>query len=259
MYNVSHSTSSSLSQTDFKKAISVDGCFYGLFDVSNFLPTESSDIYAHFVSQSGTDQPKESEVSLKVSVLSVPFVPLTFESASYSKSLPEAASIGSTVVFTVKASRSGSHAGIKYSIVGGDPDNTFTIDSDNGKITLAKALDYETKKFYRLIIRATLPSSNNAPDVTAEVVGEVTVTDVNDNKPRFLLYQSVTQIAIESYTPSATTVIQVNKLKLKYAFSHQWNVRNDGLVLLPNTKYVAALKLFRAAVCCCCFFFFFKF
>ena len=136
---------------------------------------------------------------------------MTFESASYSKSLPEDASVSSTV-FTVKASRSGSDTGIKYSIVGGNSDNTFTVNSDTGKITLAKELDYETKKSHKLIIRATFPSSNNVPEVTAEVAGEVVVTNVNDNKPRFLLYHSVTRIAIDSYTPSATTVLQVHKL-----------------------------------------------
>ena len=152
-------------------------------------------------------------MSVKVSVLSAPFSAVEFESPSYSKSLPEDASIGSTV-FTVKASRSGSNSGIKYSIVGGDSDNTFTIDSNNGKVTVAKGLDYETIKSYTLIIRATFSSSNSVPDVTAEITGDVKVTDVNDNKPRFLLYQSVTRIAIDSYTPSGTAVIQVHRCLL---------------------------------------------
>ena len=141
------------------------------------------------------------------------FVPVTFESASYSKSLPEDAPIGSTV-FTVKASRSGSDVGIKYSLVGRGSTNNFKINPDSGTITLAQGLDYETITSYNLIIRATLPSSNNVPDVTADVSGDVTVTDVNDNSPRFLLYQSVVQIAIESYTPSATTVVQVHKSEM---------------------------------------------
>ena len=168
----------------------------------------------HFFSFLGTGQPKESEVSLKISVLSALFVPVTFESASYTRSLPEDASTGSTV-FTVKASRSGSDVGIKYFIVGGDSTNSFTIDTNSGKITLAKGLDYETTTSYKLVIRATLPSSNNVPDVTADITGEVKVTDVNDNSPRFLLYQSVTRIAIESYTPSATTIVQVHKFDNK--------------------------------------------
>ena len=153
---------------------------------------------------------KWNKVSVKVSVLSDPFSPVQFESSSYSKTLPEDASKGSTI-FIVKASRSGSESGITYSIVGGDPGKTFKIDDSNrGNITLAKALDYESKKNYKLIIRATFSSPGNVPDVTAEVTGEVTVTDVNDNKPRFLLYKSVTRIAIDSYSPSGTTVFQVH-------------------------------------------------
>ena len=153
---------------------------------------------------------KWNKVSVKVSVLSDPFSPVQFESSSYSKTLPEDATKSSTI-FIVKASRSGSESGITYSIVGGDPHKTFKIDDSNsGIITLAKALDFETKKNYKLIIRATFSSPGNVPDVTAEVTGEVTVTDVNDNKPRFLLYKLVTRIAIDSYTPSGTTVFQVH-------------------------------------------------
>ena len=153
---------------------------------------------------------KWNKVSVKVSVLSDPFSPVQFESSSYSKTVPEDASKSSTI-FIVKASRSGSGSRITYSIIGGDPDKTFKIDDSNrGIINLAKALDYESKKNYKLIIRATFSSPGNVPDVTAEVTGEVTVTDVNDNKPRFLLYKSVTRIAIDSYTPSGTTIFQVH-------------------------------------------------
>ena len=153
---------------------------------------------------------KWNKVPVKVSVLSDPFSPVQFESSSYSKTLPEDAAKSSTI-FIVKASRSGSESGMTYSIISGDPDKTFKIDdSTSGIITLAKALDYESKKNFKLIIRATFSSPGNVPDVTAEVTGEVTVTDVNDNKPRFLLYQSVTRIAIDSYTPSGTTVFQVH-------------------------------------------------
>ena len=153
-------------------------------------------------------------MSLKISVHSTPYTAVEFTSTSYLQSLAEDASIGSSV-FTVTASRSGSNTGMKYSIVGGDFDSTFKIDSNNGKVTLAKSLDYETVTSYKLIIRATFKSSDGGvPDATAEIAGEVTVEDVNDNSPRFLLYGSITRIAIESYTPSATKVIQVNKLKI---------------------------------------------
>ena len=141
-------------------------------------------------------------------MLSVPFVPLAFEAPSYLKTLPEDVAV-STAVFKVKASRSEGDECIQYSIVGGNADNIFTIDSNSGQVALAKKLDYEATKQHKLVIRATLPSSNSVPDLTAEIRGKVNVKDINDNEPKFLLYKSLTQLAIDSYTPSGTTVIQV--------------------------------------------------
>lgn len=167
-------------------------------------------IYVYFPSHTDTDPQQESDVSLKISVHRTPFVPVEFSSNSYLQSLTEDATVGASV-FTVSASRSGSDSGtLTYSIVGGNLDNAFKIDTSSGKVTLAKNLDYETTKKYNLIIRATFDfSDGNIPDIAAEVTGQVTVQDVNDNSPRFLLYNRPTKIAIESYTPSATEVMKV--------------------------------------------------
>ena len=154
---------------------------------------------------------------LKISVHSTPFVAVEFNSPSYSTSLPEDSPVDDSTVFTASASRPGSGT-LEYSIVGGNLDSTFKINSANGKVTLAKSLDYETVKSFKLIIRATFKfSDGSSPDVTAETEGVVTVKDTNDNSPRFLIYQSPTKIAIESYTPSGTEVIQVNILKELYS------------------------------------------
>lgn len=154
---------------------------------------------------------------LKISVHSTPFVAVEFNSPSYSASLPEDSPVDDSTVFTASASRPGSRT-LEYSIVGGNFDSTFKINSANGKVTLAKSLDYETVKSFKLIIRATFKfSDGSSPDVTAETEGVVTVIDTNDNSPRFLVYQSPTKIAIESYTPSGTEVIQVNILKELYS------------------------------------------
>ena len=179
--------------------------------VSRPILVQSSHINFFHFSYPGNNQLKESEVPLKISVHSTPFVAVEFNSRSYRTSLAEDSSVGSAV-FTVSASRPGSDAGtLKYFIVGGDFDSTFNINSDNGKVTLAKSLDYEAVKSYKLIIRSTFKDSDGStPDVTAEVAGEVIVQDTNDKSPRFLVYQSPAKIAIDSYTPSGTDVMQVN-------------------------------------------------
>ena len=167
------------------------------------------------VSYLGNSKVKEIEVPLKISVHGTPFVAVEFSSPSYRASLPEDSPVDGSTVFTASASRPGSDAGtLQYSIVGGNFDNTFKINSANGKVTLAKSLDYETVKSFKLIIRAIFKfSDGRTPDVTAETEGVVTVIDTNDNSPRFLVYKSPTKIAIEGYTPSGTEVMQVNMLK----------------------------------------------
>lgn len=48
----------------------------------------------------------------------------------------------------------GQNAAIRYAIIGGNTQGQFSIDSQNGDISLVKPLDYETMKNYRLVIRA---------------------------------------------------------------------------------------------------------
>lgn len=191
-------------------------CKYGIHktSLSPVLAKDPHSVYC-FVSYLGNNKVKEIEVPLKISVHSTPFVAVQFNSPSYSASLREDSPVDGSTVFTASASRPGSDTGtLEYSIVGGNLDSTFKINSANGKVTLAKSLDYETMKSFKLIIRATFKfSDGSSPDVTAETEGVVTVKDTNDNSPRFLVYKSPTKIAIESYTPSGTEVMEVNILK----------------------------------------------
>lgn len=74
---------------------------------------------------------------------------------------------------------------ITFSLVAGDESGTFDIDEDSGKVTLVKALDYESDDTeYKLVIRA----SDNAQGVAAKT-NDVTVTvkvlDVDDELPIF--------------------------------------------------------------------------
>ena len=156
-----------------------------------------------------TEQPKDSEVSLKISVYNILQAPVKFSRGSFFKSLPEDVPVGSSV-FRAVATRSGSDTGIEYSIIGGNFEHAFKINSNSGAVSLAKTLDNESTQNYRLIIRATFKfSDGSTPDATAEVIGQVAVQDVNDNTPKFLLYSDPTQLAVESYTLSGTTVMTV--------------------------------------------------
>jgi len=43
---------------------------------------------------------------------------------------------------------------VRYAIIGGNTQGQFSIDSQNGEVSLVKSLDYETMRSYRLMIRA---------------------------------------------------------------------------------------------------------
>ncbi len=67
---------------------------------------------------------------------------------------------------------------LAYTITAGNSAGLFAIDSSDGKITVAKALDYETATFHSLTVKATDSGSASA---TATVT--VNVTNVSDVTP----------------------------------------------------------------------------
>ena len=59
---------------------------------------------------------------------------------------------------------------VRFSIVGGDRKNKFSIDTTTGVVSLRKSLDYEEVKSYELIVRATQSHVDpNVPDLPNEV------------------------------------------------------------------------------------------
>ncbi len=65
---------------------------------------------------------------------------------------------------------------ILYSIVGGNSEQKFSIDSDTGKISLVQTLNYETTDSYNISIRA----ESESIVVSGETVVTVNVQDVNE-------------------------------------------------------------------------------
>jgi cadherin EGF LAG seven-pass G-type receptor 1 len=71
---------------------------------------------------------------------------------------------------------------LRYSIVAGNHQAQFTINSANGELQLVKALDYETERSYQLIVRAQDTGSPPKSNTTQLLVS---VLDVNDHSPLF--------------------------------------------------------------------------
>lgn len=110
------------------------------------------------------------------------------------------------VISKIKATDadSGANAAIRYAIIGGNTQNTFSIDSLSGDVTLVKPLDFETTDLYRIVVRAQDGGSPARSNTTQLLVH---VKDVNDNAPRF--FTSLLQEAVSESVPIGTSVLRV--------------------------------------------------
>jgi len=101
----------------------------------------------------------------------------TFAQSSYTYPVQENARVGDTVA-TVKAQYADSSAFLKYSILSGNTDNAFCIDT-TGKMTVARPLDREKVSTYTLKVQV----ARNNDKATTTVI--LQVKDINDDSPVF--------------------------------------------------------------------------
>lgn len=104
-----------------------------------------------------------------------------FSSSSVSKSVQEDAAVGSNVTTVPATDKDSSfNKEIRYSLRGGE--GRFTIDPMSGMVSVAAALDRETKAEYSLLVVA---EDQGRPPKSATASLLVQVSDVNDNVPKF--------------------------------------------------------------------------
>lgn len=131
---------------------------------------------------------------------------IVFDPASYTRTIPENSNTN-TLVLTAKARPSG----VTYSIVGGNTDNAFRIDSNNGQVFVQEGLklDRETQETYNLRLRAV------ASTLAAEASATIRLSDKNDEKPRITFMETEPKnIAIEDFSPKGAYVIKVLYMRL---------------------------------------------
>jgi cadherin EGF LAG seven-pass G-type receptor 1 len=76
----------------------------------------------------------------------------------------------------------GVNSALRYSIIGGNTENIFSIDTLTGEVSLTKSLDYEATRRYRIIVRV-VDNGNPPKSNTSEIL--VHVNDINDNPARY--------------------------------------------------------------------------
>lgn len=104
-----------------------------------------------------------------------------FTSSSVTKSVPEDAEIGSNVTAVPATDKDSSfNKEMRYSLRGGE--GRFSIDPVSGMVSVAGALDRETKAEYNLLVVA---EDQGRPAMSATASLLVQVSDINDNVPEF--------------------------------------------------------------------------
>ncbi|CAD5111751.1 DgyrCDS1030 [Dimorphilus gyrociliatus] len=110
--------------------------------------------------------------------------------AAYSTSVSESSSIGQTIISIVGTDDDiGSNAQLTYSFISGNSDSAFAL--TNQHLTIAKKLDYETKKHYVLHIAV---SDSGTPSLTTQALVTVSVLSFNEYSP--VLFQTSNSIQI---------------------------------------------------------------
>ncbi|XP_026168810.1 cadherin-6-like [Mastacembelus armatus] len=126
----------------------------------------------------------------------------------YTGSVPERSDIGTSVIQVTATdaddSMYGNSAKLVYSISQGHP--YFSVDPNTGVIRTALGpgdMDREQREHYQVVIEAK-DMAGQRGGLTGTTVVNITLTDVNDNPPRFT--QSIYQFRVSESSKSGTTV-----------------------------------------------------
>lgn len=161
-----------------------DGVLYLDLQINGFLDRETTDHYELVIEAlDGGTPPLRGTMTVNITILDVNDNPPVFAESAYSATIPENATVGTTIlkVFAMD-SDAGENGLIEYSINRrqSDKEIMFKIDPDTGEITVNKALDFETKELHELVVVAR---DKGAQPLETTAFVSIRVTDVNDNQP----------------------------------------------------------------------------
>lgn len=153
---------------------------------------------------------------------------------------------------------SGTDAEITYSIreaIPADSANLFTIDPNNGTISLIGLLDFETRSLHRLVIAADDSINSNTTEVIImvrnvdetppEFVGECTASILETFPPGF----PVTQCTARDFDDSANLFRAAERYKILSGNTNDtFSIANDGTVTLERNLDREAIPVFIITV-----------
>lgn len=182
------------------------------------------------------DKSLTATVSVSVKLLDVNDNAPKFDKSSYEREIDEEQ--GEKYILTVRASDAddGINREIVYRIIKNkDVYCPFTIDSKTGAITNTDRLDREQNPFF--VFNVTAQDQGKDPkSLSATVVVNVTLKDINDNEPKFP--KSIYKVTIPESTKIGTTILKLNATDA--------DIGSNGEIIYNTNSYVSLFEVNRA-------------
>uniref|UniRef100_A0A7N8YCI1 Protocadherin-16 n=1 Tax=Mastacembelus armatus TaxID=205130 RepID=A0A7N8YCI1_9TELE len=152
--------------------------------------------------------------------------------------------VHNTYIMQVLASDadSGMNGQVEYSIVSGNHNEAFILDSVRGILATNVLLDREITPSYKLVLQA---ADRGNPPLSSTVTIRVQVVDVNDNSPAI---PSMEPVVIAENLPAGYMVTQVtaNDVDLSSAITYSFSDNSSTNVPFAIDRYTGVITLTRA-------------
>ncbi|XP_045469521.1 fat-like cadherin-related tumor suppressor homolog isoform X5 [Harmonia axyridis] len=150
------------------------------------------------------------EVPVSIAILDVNDCPPEFVQESYNVSVPETTQFGYPILTVLaKDNDTGVNQKVMYSIQkdGNNSTDLFYIDENEGIIFLKQSLDHESASSHHFVVVAT-DQGNPSLSTTAHVW--LTVTDINDNPPKFEQTSYTCGLSINAKRDQFVTIVKAS-------------------------------------------------
>ncbi|KAM6939461.1 protocadherin-23 [Xenentodon cancila] len=166
-----------------------------------------------------------------------------FEQSSYRTSVWEG-QVHNTYIMQVFASDadSGVNGQIEYSILSGNNNDAFILDSTRGILATNVLLDREITSSYKLVLQA---ADKGKPPLSSTTIVRVQVVDVNDNSP---VIPPMEPVVIAENVPVGFVVTQVttNDVDLSSTITYSFSDNSSSQVPFAIDPYTGVITLTRA-------------
>ncbi|XP_066504787.1 protocadherin Fat 2 [Hoplias malabaricus] len=191
--------------------------FFSLDEISGILRLERSladEAQSTFemrvkATDRGLPRHQSSLATITVHVVDLSDYEPVFLSSEYTAQLPESSVVGTEVLSVSAHTRDGTGSEpVRYSIISGNEDGRFQMNSETGVLWVSAALDFELCREYYL----TVEGARGKPSLADIAMVIINITDINDNPPVFSRGDYSAEIA-EDISPG-DTVMQITAVDL---------------------------------------------